>query len=447
MSGPTSVRIRSYNVGFGDCFLLSFRYAAGSDRHVLVDFGSTKLPSRGPRSIKAVAERIAEDCDGKLHVVAVTHRHADHMSGFDGASGKVIAALEPDLVIQPWTEDPDLDPDATTPAADADGGGGGGGGGVPAARARARAGALPAARAITTRLAEMDAVARMVRRAAGRPTAAARMSPALAEELHFLGETNIKNEGAVRNLMTMGKRRVYARFGTRLPIATLLPGIDITVLGPPTAEQAPGMARLASRDAQEYWHLAASMARRSSASDQRRLFPAVDEVPVPQPARWLVPQLDRMNAEESLAIVRAIDDALNNTSLILLFDVGGTKLLFPGDAQIENWRYALYEAPDAAAIRTSLSGTAVYKVGHHGSLNGTPKTVWYGFDRRGGPEVEPRLQTMISTMSGKHGKASRGTEVPRRKLMEALDAESHVWTTHTLRNTGSTRDVELDLPG
>ena len=447
MSGPTSVRIRSYNVGFGDCFLLSFRYAAGSDRHVLVDFGSTKLPSRGPRSIRAVAERIAEDCDGKLHVVAVTHRHADHMSGFDGASGKVIAALEPDLVIQPWTEDPDLDPDATTPAADADGGGGGGGGGVPAARARARAGALPAARAITTRLAEMDAVARMVRRAAGRPTAAARMSPALAEELHFLGETNIKNEGAVRNLMTMGKRRVYARFGTRLPIASLLPGIDITVLGPPTAEQAPGMARLASRDAQEYWHLAASMARRSSASDQRRLFPAVDEVPVPQPARWLVPQLDRMNAEESLAIVRAIDDALNNTSLILLFDVGGTKLLFPGDAQIENWRYALYEAPDAAAIRTSLSGTAVYKVGHHGSLNGTPKTVWYGFDRRGGPEVEPRLQTMISTMSGKHGKASRGTEVPRRKLMEALDAESDLWTTHTLRNTGSTRDVELDLPG
>jgi hypothetical protein len=431
MSGPTSVRIISYNVGFGDAFLLSFRYAAGGDRHVLIDFGSTKLPSRGPRSIRSVADKIAQDCGGKLHMIAVTHRHADHMSGFDGASGKVIAGLQPDLVVQPWTEDPDLDPNATAPA----GGGGATGGGSLAARA------------VTTRLAEMDAVARAIRRFAGRPQASASMPVSLAEELHFLGETNIKNEGAVRNLMTMGKRRVYAKFGTKLPITTLLPGVSIRVLGPPTADQAPDIATLASKDAQEYWHLAAVVARRSSATDQRQLFPDVAAVAVPQPARWLVPQIDRMSAEESLAIVRAIDDALNNTSLILLFDIGGSKLLFPGDAQIENWRYALFNAPDAAAIRASLADIAMYKVGHHGSLNGTPKTVWFGFTRRGAADRVPRLQTMISTLAGKHGKASRGTEVPRRKLMDALDAESDLQTTGTLRNTGSFRELELPLPG
>ena len=71
--------------------------------------------------------------------------------------------------------------------------------------------------------------------------------------------------------------------------------------------------------------------------------------------------------------MRSIDDALNNTSLILLFDIGGKKLLFPGDAQIENWRYALFDAPTGGDIRASLADVAIYKVGHHGSLNGTPE--------------------------------------------------------------------------
>jgi hypothetical protein len=43
-------------------------------------------------------------------------------------------------------------------------------------------------------------------------------------------------------------------------------------------------------------------------------------------------------------------------------------------------------------------------VGHHGSLNATPKTLlWAGFRKRNkkGPE---RLQTLLSTLPGKHGK-------------------------------------------
>ena len=41
---PTSVQIRAYQVGFGDCFLVSFVYAKDS-RHVLIDFGTTELPN------------------------------------------------------------------------------------------------------------------------------------------------------------------------------------------------------------------------------------------------------------------------------------------------------------------------------------------------------------------------------------------------------------------
>ncbi len=433
MSQPTNVLIRAYNVGFGDCFLLTFRYAADPERHVLIDFGSTKLPTKGPTSMKAVADKIAVHCGGKLHMIVVTHRHADHMSGFAGSSGTVIAGLDPDLVVQPWTEDPDLDPDATAPAAGAGTGGAGGGQGA-------------AARAVVSRLGEMNTVASRIRTRASRMQSAAGTPTALVEEIGFLGETNIKNRAAVRNLMKMGKRRVYASFGTRLPIASVLPGVKIRVLGPPTLDQAPDIANLATKDAMEYWHLASRMSRRAGATAEvTALFPDAPTMErTPQAARWLVPQIDRMNAEELLSIVRSIDDALNNTSLILLFEIGGTRMLFSGDAQIENWRYALFDAPNAAQIRADLADTALYKVGHHGSLNGTPKSMWFGLTRRGGVDKVPRLRTLISTLGGKHGKASRGTEVPRAKLIDALDADSDLTTTQTLRRTVDFwREVEI----
>ena len=43
---PTSVEVRSYQVGFGDCFLLSFVYSQTDRRHVLIDFGTTALPRK-----------------------------------------------------------------------------------------------------------------------------------------------------------------------------------------------------------------------------------------------------------------------------------------------------------------------------------------------------------------------------------------------------------------
>jgi hypothetical protein len=429
---PTGVRVRSYNVGFGDCFLLTFSYASGDARHILIDFGSTKSSSFGPASLLPIAEKIKEDSGGKLHMVVATHRHADHISGFGGKPGRILASLAPELVVQPWTEDPELEPDAQAPAATAPG------------RLRAQA--------LVSSLSDMQRVAGIVLAEVPRLEASPSVPKTLAAQVRFLGATNIKNPAAVRNLMTMGQRPpVYASFGSKLRVAGLLPGIGIDVLGPPTLRQSAAIAQQRSVDPNEFWQLVGrvrlSRSRPKAAAAGPPIFPdALVTNRPPQEARWLIPQVDRMGAEEMLAIVRILDSVLNNTSLILLFQIGKTSLLFPGDAQIENWSYALFTAPNHKQIRKRLAGARFYKVGHHGSLNATPKTLWNAFDHRSEAATPKRLVTMVSTLKGKHGSDARGTEVPRKLLIEELKRLSDFHDTELLRSKKQFwNDVELAL--
>jgi hypothetical protein len=121
-------------------------------------------------------------------------------------------------------------------------------------------------------------------------------------------------------------------------------------------------------------------------------------------------------------------------------------LLFPGDAQLENWSYALFTAERREQIREQLAGVRVYKVGHHGSLNATPKTLWNAFTRASETEGPDRLVTFVSTLSNKHGSKARGTEVPRRTLVDALELKSELRNTQKIRSRKTFWiDQELDL--
>ncbi len=67
-----------------------------------------------------------------------------------------------------------------------------------------------------------------------------------------------------------------------------------------------------------------------------------------------------------------------------MIEAGDKHMLFPGDAQIENWNYALKVSdgskggPTHEEASELLKKVDFYKVGHHGSRNATPRTLLEG---------------------------------------------------------------------
>jgi beta-lactamase superfamily II metal-dependent hydrolase len=409
---PSSITVRMYNVGFGDCFLLTF-HSADRDRHVLIDYGSTAPPRINravPDFMSAIAKDIAEVCKDGLDVIVATHRHRDHISGFstDGAkTGDIIGSLNPAHVIQPWTEDPDTATDAKTAT-------------------------IPIANGSNTdkithfvaSLNDMHSVASTILDRIARRNLIA--GSETIGQLSFIGENNLQNLSAVKNLIAMGKKTKAHFVNAGMTFNGIIPGVKITVLGPPTLKQSEAIRKERSQDPNEFWQFrsfwasqriasasAAGAKRGSKWFAQHRTLPKASRSPN---MRWFIDQSQNIRAGQMLEIVRDLDGVMNNTSVILLFEIGNQKLLFPGDAQIENWSFALQNKGWSDLLRD----VSLYKVGHHGSLNATPKSLWKMFNRRGGK-------------TSKFGNSKSGTEVPRKLLLMELEANSNFVSTDSLK--------------
>lgn len=430
---PLSATLFAYQVGFGDCFLLRLTYTDGTRRHMLIDFGTTSLPVDAPKDQMArIARDIAAKCTeaggSGLDIVVATHRHADHVSGFatnasGTGTGDIIAGLKPEVVIQPWTEAPEAPVDWEGPEGSA---------------------VKPAFRRHARTLKAIEETAHNALRFVDNAEKAKAISPSLAAQMRFIGEDNLSNLSAVKNLQKMGKRIEYVFHGCKLDLSGELPGVTVDVLGPPTLRQTETIRKQVARNKDEFWQLAARrMGQAADIGSGTALFPgapAFSGKRMPVEYRWLQHRIDETSAEVALGIVRALDDQMNNTSVILVMRAGTRTLLFPGDAQWENWAYAL-QSPLAAL----LDDVDLYKVGHHGSLNATPKSMWNRFKKKGPKSKADRLTSVVSTRKDKHGHEKDNTEVPRRTLMTELRAQSTLHDTEDLGPTGLCEVIEIPL--
>lgn len=408
---PSRIDFRAYNVGFGDCLLLSFSYAKAIDgrteRHVLIDFGTNKQAVGGP-SLRDVAALIEADTHGKLDVVVLTHRHRDHLSGFDPAiGGATIAKLRPDSIVRPWTELPDVTP--SVPAASGIGGASGHG---------LAATIGPAAARSPNRQKLLDVLAAGARFAHELTVVpfAGRLSVA-ESALYGMAAMQLGNDRAIAHLndLAASSSAHYLRFGDPLALE-MLPGVSISVLGPPDPDTWPSIVHQAAKST-EYWLGAGSVdpaaLAATAAGSPIDADPDAAWLLEPGPGRWLIDRLDDHLVRSAERLVHQLDGVLNNTSLVLLVEAAGHRLLLPGDAEIENWGYALTAAPDHQAICDRLRGVELWKVGHHGSRNATPKLSLFPLLA----QARPARVAVMSTLVGFYDKTN---PVPSQALLDSL---------------------------
>jgi beta-lactamase superfamily II metal-dependent hydrolase len=332
-----NVTIRMYNVGLGDCFLLRFP-AEEREHKVLIDCG-VHMSGPGPYKMDQVVERIVDDVrdeDGvpRIDIVIVTHRHADHVVGFESDRWGEVEVSE---VWMPWTEHP-TDPEAR----------------------KIRDKQSKKAKAIRAALAAMSAPVHLMEIVDNSLTNAKAMETL---QRGFKGKTKLR--------YLPPKKRTEQSF-----LTDALPGVTVHAMGP---SRDPEVIR--DMDPPKGGAFELRMAAASGGGgggNGHGLFARGfelqgDALQVQLDAFKMTARdlksLEKVAEEDPFAVAVQLDKAVNGTSLLLMFEIGRAHLLFPGDAQWGTWQNALGD-PE---FRELLEKTNFLKVGHHGSHNATPR--------------------------------------------------------------------------
>lgn len=384
----SSIRVRMYRQGLGDCFLITLPGTDGPF-YMVIDCGVVLgTDANGIQKLKDAVADITSVTGGKIDLLVVTHQHWDHVSGFTQAKD-AISNWKVAQVWTAWTEDP-KDPLANK---------------------------LRAEREKTE-----DALRMAVNRL--NAVGATDQSARVAGMLDFMGAASGSTATALDYAKGLaGKNLRFCEPG-EAPIALpQIPNFRFFVLGPPKDEQllrksdpsqgqayglddgsAASNAMFLNALAREANGVAGNTFAGDSTLDdpfesrfqiplaraqkipffQERYF---GNVPVnTKRPKDLVDQSWRridgtwLDTSETLAL--ALDSATNNTSLVLAIENVKTEeiLLFPGDAQAGNWLSWqdlkwVEEDENGKSVTTTgpdlLKRTIFYKVGHHGSHNAT----------------------------------------------------------------------------
>src|ERR1700752_1284136 len=79
------IKVRMYRQGLGDCFLITIPRQNGNPFYAVIDCGVILGTRDAGKMMTEVVEHIIQTTGGHVDLVAVTHEHWDHISGFGQA--------------------------------------------------------------------------------------------------------------------------------------------------------------------------------------------------------------------------------------------------------------------------------------------------------------------------------------------------------------------------
>lgn len=367
------IRIRMYQLGFGDCYLVSIPDGRKT-RHICVDFGN--VAGKGGRNapFQMIAEDIEKETDGHLDVAVMTHEHLDHMEGYYHQR-KIFNRMTVDWVWMSAPSHPDYYDN------------------------------YPDARPIKKLQSLADSFYRQV----------VRRRINLAPSFDTLLRNNLSNKDRIAYLRTLPEKGVlYLRRGNsvrgkpfrHVTCRVLAPERDMSVY-------------YRGAGSQHLHHMINALSVASGEKEDRRWeFPHVRRSARP-------PQLSSSDWRKlrgkimrgAIEGIRTIDKAKNNTSLVFQITAGRRTLMFTGDAEIRSWDHLARK--NAGLLRP----VDFLKVSHHGSHNGTPLEL---LDTLLPKRRKRSAKIMVSTQSNVYGTKN---PVPDESLMLELEKRGRLIST------------------
>lgn len=407
-NGDVRIKVRMYRQGLGDCFLITIPRQNLNPFYVVIDCGVILGTKDSGKIMKEVADHIIQTTAGRVDVVAATHEHWDHISGF-GQAREIWTdrnRLTVGDVWLSWAEDPQDEL---------------------AQKLRKQRRDL--------KIALHAAVARM--RLAGDSSAALDVT----NLLDFFGAAGTTSD-ALEVVKGLVEKPTYCT-PKEGPILIKDTDVRVYVLGPPPDEKLIKKYNPSKREPETYgmdsinnylnalqpslsdtdvetpidegFQIPLNLAQQMPFFQQRYWGEDVDSQEKSQAWR----RIDGSWLDSSSSLALQLDSATNNTCLVLAFELGprGDVLLFAADAQVGNWlswQDLKWEVDGEVVTGPDLlRRTIFYKVGHHGSHNATLRAL--------GLEKMESLKLAFVPVDRKMAIKKRWNQMPLNELMKRLN--------------------------
>jgi hypothetical protein len=439
MSAAYRAKVRMYRHGLGDCFLVSLPRTGGTAPYfIMIDCGVILGTADPETKMKAVVDDIAKTtgagggAKGKVDLLIATHEHWDHLSGFIQAQD-AFAQIEFGEVWLAWTEDPN---DAQ------------------AKRLKAQRGA--AVRALQLGESRL--------RLSGADDSADQVADVLTSFFGVASGSSTADALEFARQLAKPKPPRYCS-PSDAPVKPAGTSATLYVLGPPRDEQLIQKTDVAASSPETYGLLQRLYGVDDSIVDLSHFASALGSVDpdapfdtmqtIPYAVAQQLPffaqrywgsdvdpagdgpewrRIESSFLEAAPALALQLDNATNNTSLVLAIELaGGDVLLFPADAQVGSWlswQNVSWKLDDKTTVNGPdlLERAIFYKVGHHGSHNATLKAH--------GLELMNSLQLAMIPVNVKMAQAKKWNRMPLTALVDALKAKTN----------GAVVQADLDLP-